>query len=386
MKLFFQQKLVLRGALALIWVLVAVVLAMLGDEAARAELDISLEGLLFAWLAWLAFGVLFIVNSRVFSGQPVHRPWAAIVAMSLLTILISVLTNSGLGGVLVFMLACLVPWLTDMRSGLYWLVAQQLGMGLAIWLLTATPWMNALIIIGVHSGFSAFVFAMSLTAIREARARQQLRKLNAELRAAQALLNESSKVGERLRISRELHDLVGHHLTALSLNLEVAGHLTEGKANEHVNQCKSLAKLLLSDVRQVVGDMRERARVDLQEALRSLAEGVPSPQVHLDFSPDFALDDPNQAHALLRCVQEVITNTMKHAEADNLWIEFHRDEGGVSFQARDDGKGGQQVTAGNGLTGMRERLQQFGGDLSVEARIGRGFLVNGWMPEEVATS
>jgi len=79
----------------------------------------------------------------------------------------------------------------------------------------------------MYVGYSSFTFITGLVAKQQAQAREEQRRLNAELRATRALLAESSRMSERLRISRELHDLLGHHLTALSLNLEVAGHLTE---------------------------------------------------------------------------------------------------------------------------------------------------------------
>src|SRR3546814_12036878 len=84
---------------------------------------------------------------------------------------------------------------------------------------------------------------------------------NSELRATRALLAESSRLSERMRISRELHDLLGHHLTALSLNLEVATHVSSGKAQEHVRQAHTLAKLLLTDVREAVSRQIGRAHV-----------------------------------------------------------------------------------------------------------------------------
>src|SRR3546814_8458441 len=101
----------------------------------------------------------------------------------------------------------------------------------------------------LYVGFAGFVFVTSMVARQQAQARDEQRRLNAELRATRALLAESARVNERTRISRELHDLLGHHLTALSLNLEVASHITEGKAHEHVGQAHTLARLLLSDVR-----------------------------------------------------------------------------------------------------------------------------------------
>ena len=111
---------------------------------------------------------------------------------------------------------------------------------------------------------------------QQAEARDEQRRLNAELRATRVLLAESARVNERTRISRELHDLLGHHLTALSLNLEVAGHLTEGRAQEHVKQAHTLARLLLTDVREAVSQLREGDAIDLGAALLLLAEHVPA--------------------------------------------------------------------------------------------------------------
>ena len=128
----------------------------------------------------------------------------------------------------------------------------------------------------LYAGFSGFVFVTSLVARQQAQAREEQRRLNAELRATRALLAESARINERTRISRELHDLLGHHLTALSLNLEVAGHLTDGKAQEHVNQAHTLAKLLLSDVREAVSHLRDGDAIDMAATLLPLADHVPA--------------------------------------------------------------------------------------------------------------
>src|SRR3546814_15210299 len=82
-------------------------------------------------------------------------------------------------------------------------------------------WFEALMQAVLYVGFAGFVFVTSMVARQQAQARDEQRRLNAELRATRALLAESARVNERTRISRELHDLLGHHLTALSLNLEV---------------------------------------------------------------------------------------------------------------------------------------------------------------------
>ena len=81
----------------------------------------------------------------------------------------------------------------------------------------------------------------------EMEARKSLAEANAELRMTTELLEISSRTSERLRIARDLHDLLGHHLTALSLNLEVAGHLASGDAKEPIEKSKSIAKHLLGN-------------------------------------------------------------------------------------------------------------------------------------------
>jgi signal transduction histidine kinase len=220
-----------------------------------------------------------------------------------------------------------------------------------------------------YMGFSSFVFVTALVARQQAEAREEQRRLNAELRATRALLGESVRVNERTRISRELHDLLGHHLTALSLNLEVAGHLTpEGRAREHVQQAHTLAKLLLTDVREAVSQLREGGAIDLAAALQPLSENVPAIDIHMDIEAPLTLDDPERAHVLLRCTQEIITNAVRHANAHNLWISVRREGCNIVVDARDDGRGADLLVAGNGLRGMRERLAQYGGDLRIETQ------------------
>jgi signal transduction histidine kinase len=238
----------------------------------------------------------------------------------------------------------------------------------------------------LYAGFSGFVFVTSLVARQQAQAREEQRRLNAELRATRLLLAESARTNERTRISRELHDLLGHHLTALSLNLEVAGHLAEGRVKEHVQQAHTLARLLLTDVREAVSQLREGGAIDLAAALRPLAENVPALDIHMDIQAPLMLDDPERAHVLLRCTQEIITNAVRHAGARNLWIRVERVDDCMFMTARDDGRGADQLTAGNGLRGMRERLAHHGGDLKIETRPDAGFSLTLTLPVAASTA
>jgi signal transduction histidine kinase len=118
----------------------------------------------------------------------------------------------------------------------------------------------------------------------------------------------------------------------------------------------------------------------LAQALRTLAAGIAAPEIHLLIAEDLAIDDPMRAHTVLRCVQEIITNAMRHAVAENLWIELARTDNGITIRARDDGRGAKEVQPGRGLTGMRERLEQVGGTLEIETQPAKGFRIAAWMP------
>lgn len=113
---------------------------------------------------------------------------------------------------------------------------------------------------------------------------EQANQLNRELIATQSLLSEATKQSERLRISHNIHDVVGHHLTALTINLQVASHLTDGKGKEAVDQSYSVAKLLLSDVRSAVSEIRDMSVIDLRSALQRLFDNTPKLTVHFNFA------------------------------------------------------------------------------------------------------
>jgi signal transduction histidine kinase len=333
------------------------------------------------WLAYAAFGASYAWLTR---GLGVRRRTAGdfvlLLVLTLAAIGVSYYNASGLGSVLLMVAACVLPWLLPLPVGVAWLVVSQLAIVPVFVRFVGFSLVEALLQSLLYAGYSGFVFVTSLVARQQAQAREDQRRLNAELRATRALLAESARVNERTRISRELHDLLGHHLTALSLNLEVAGHLSEGRVKEHVSQAHTLARLLLTDVREAVSQLREGGAIDLGAALRPLAENVPALAIHMDIEDPLTLEDPERAHVLLRCTQEIITNAVRHASARNLWISARREDGRIGIEARDDGSGADAIVPGNGLRGMRERLAQFGGDLQLDSTPGRGFRLNLFLP------
>jgi two-component system sensor histidine kinase DesK len=208
-----------------------------------------------------------------------------------------------------------------------------------------------------------FVLSISTTSINLQRERQKALDLNRELQAAQLLLAQSSRASERLRIAREIHDLLGHQMTALILNLEVSRHKTTGDGQVHVERALALGKMLLSDLRNAVSDMRENPALDFDAALAELLANIPELKVTLEREPELAIQDPQTAEVLLRCIQEALTNTLRHARASHCHICMYTQDDELVLEVRDDGKSPVQVTAGNGLKGMQERLAALAGSL-----------------------
>ena len=377
----------LRYAGLFTWAMVGVPLVYSQYVPADGGEELASLGARAIWLfaCYLGFGACYWWLTRGLghaAGSWMDR--LLLLVLTVFALAVSYFNGSGLGSILLMVAAGVIPWLLPAGSGVVLLLLSQLAVLPIYYTVFRMPLFEALMQSLLYAGFSMFIYVTSLVARQQAQARDEQRRLNAELRATRALLAESARVNERTRISRELHDLLGHHLTALSLNLEVAGHLSEGRVKEHVQQAHTLARLLLTDVREAVSQLRENGAIDLSLALRPLAENVPALDIRMDIETPLTLDDPERAHVLLRCTQEIITNAVRHAGAQHLWIDVRRDDGHIVMSARDDGRGADHLVAGNGLRGMRERLMQYGGQLRIETRAEAGFSLRLTLPATAA--
>lgn len=220
--------------------------------------------------------------------------------------------------------------------------------------------------------------AMSAHAIlSEQRMRKQLTEANIELQGTSVLLEESTRTAERLRISRDLHDSIGHKLTVLSLELEAARHSDDTASREHVQKASAVAREVLGDLRSTVSEMRTDSG-DLGNAIRGVVDNVPGIRVQVTIEQGFRVS-PDAQEVLLRAVQELATNTLRHANASELNIQVARDaRGGVALHARDDGVGSGKPVPGNGLRGMIERFEALGGSVALEGS--NGFSVTATLP------
>ena len=385
-----SHTLLLRYAGLFTWAVVGLPVVVLtwyvpAMEAAEAGEVIARPGAMVIILAYAGFGLIYwLMTHGLGVRQPRSTDVLMLAALTVSAILISYETGSGVGAVLMMVIAGVIPWLVPLRIGVAWLVLQHAALVPVFSKLEGFTPGFAVLQAMTYVGYSSFAMVIGLVAKQQAQAREEQRRLNAELRATRALLAESSRMSERVRISRELHDLLGHHLTALSLNLEVAGHLTEGRAQEHVRQSHTLAKLLLTDVREAVSEMREDGAVDLSGAIRTLVEGVPALDIRLTMAEPLAIEDPERAHVLLRCTQEIITNAVRHAGASTLWLDIGRDGREAHIRARDDGRGADDIAPGNGLRGIRERLVACGGRVDIHTGRGQGFALDIRLPLENA--
>jgi len=367
----------------MVWLLVAIILLVIPLVATEQPPTYRIVG-------WWSGAALFLIAFlhpavRLQLRSAFWQRVLLLAVMSVAAFAVNYFTRFGLGSLLAMVVAALLPWMLPALLGMAWVGALAVLFGGWVVFFPEGSWLLALIFILMTLGLTLFPFIASLLALQQVQARADLRRVNSELLATQSLLAENTRIAERVRISRDLHDLVGHHLTALTLNLEVASHTTEGQGKSHVDKAASVARLLLADVREVVSDLRRDGQVKLKEALEVLAEGVPELQIHLDIPEHLTQTDPRHAQILLRCAQEVITNAVRHANAINLWISLESGRDGVALRARDDGRGAQELMPGNGLNGMRERLRELGGRLDISTGPGAGFQLRAWMPLEKAT-
>ena len=365
-----------EGAGLLTWILVGLPV-LLREPQSPANL--------LGWIPFfLAFGVAFRFSTAPARGgaRPAGLLLPALQAASVLG-MVALLCNGYEGSLLVLVAMQLASRL-EPRAGVSWIAVQSILFAAAVTLHWSLR--PALMLTPPYLGFQLLAFFVVRALDRETRARRGLAEANRELEAMQHVLADGSRLAERLRISRELHDAIGHHLTALSLNLEVAAHRTEGEAREHVVTAQAIARLLLADVRQIVAALHGSEGIDLRAALELLVGEMPRPRVHLSVADGLRVDDPEKAHILLRCAQEIVTNAARHADAENLWLELASDGDGVEIRARDDGRGTPRLEPGRGLTGMRERVERAGGRLQISSAPDSGFAIVALLPSARAAS
>lgn len=197
---------------------------------------------------------------------------------------------------------------------------------------------------------------------------------DAALKLSQEEVRRLAATAERERIGRDLHDLLGHTLSLITLKLELSRKLFDRDADaarREVEEAEKVARHALAEVRSAVTGIRA---TDLAAELASARLLLESSSVHLDYTvplPGLPLDVERCLSLVLR---EAVTNIARHAQASRAHIEFKRDGHVLQLRIADDGRGGI-VQDGNGLCGMRERVRAIGGNLSIDSVRGKGTIL-----------
>ncbi len=207
---------------------------------------------------------------------------------------------------------------------------------------------------------------------------------------------------ERRRLARELHDGVGHSLTALiHLVAQASAALVErpDEARERLDRARAVAQTTLQETRALSRLLRPQILDDLglEAALRWLARSFHDDHrlaVSLDFDQPFPIVNDDLATLVFRVTQESLSNIAKHAQANTVEIALHQRASFLTLSIRDDGCGCDAEKAlgagsegqSSGLGGMRDRVRLFGGALRLDSQIDAGCSVSAQFPLAVAAA
>ena len=213
-------------------------------------------------------------------------------------------------------------------------------------------------------------------------------ELTRELTRAREAVARMAASEERLRMARDMHDLMGQSLSMITLKSELAGRLLgrlpgspdRDRAREEIEQVAAVSRQTLQDIREAVSGYR---RPTLAVEIITARTTLESAGIHPDDDPALTLlsgtFDPDAEAALAWCLREAVTNVVRHSGAKNCHISLTRHADLLSLEVRDDGAGTRPGSSGTGLHGMSERLRAVGGRLELRPG-GRGFRLLAMVP------
>ena len=239
--------------------------------------------------------------------------------------------------------------------------------------------------LGMDLAWQVFAFCIGYIASAEKRSRVKLAGTHAELLATQQRLADALRASERVRIARSLHDAIGRHLGTLNAHLECAAEQAGSHAIASIDTSRELAQRLSAQVSVVVSAESMEHPIDLRQTLGTLCAGIPFPRVALSFDDALEINSPSLAHTIFCAIQEAITNAVRHSGAAVLHIALSKEQDGILISISDNGKGAAKVDEGNGLRGIRERVEELGGTLSIGKQQRAGFNLRIWLPPGAAS-
>lgn len=264
--------------------------------------------------------------------------------------------NTG-GLALMVYAAAFAAQIHPMRRGAIFL-AVLMGVSLSECLLLGFPWYawTPVMVIAASVGITNFFFI-------------ERHKKDRALKASQEEIQRLGALAERERIARDLHDLLGHTLSVIALKSELAGRLLAqdtDAARREIQDVEQVSRDALEQVRQAVTGYRGTG---LDAELDSARSALQAANVEVNVSGDSGELPINIEVLLAMLLREAVTNIIRHARARHCRIELTRAAGLIGMRIEDDGRGGR-ILEGNGLRGMRQRLQGVGGRLAIDSASG----------------
>jgi two-component system sensor histidine kinase DesK len=209
--------------------------------------------------------------------------------------------------------------------------------------------------------FYAAVFPMIIGAGNTVFAERN--RMNRKLRKANEEIEHLAKVAERERIARDLHDVLGHTLSVITLKSELAGKLMDRdpqRAAQEIHEVEEISRQALSDVRDAIRGYRSQGLLAELARAKSTLETA---GLTVECDAAASVNIPAMQESILSlAVREAVTNIVRHAHARTCRMRLEQQNGSCRLQISDDGRG-WNGNEGNGLRGMRERVEMVGGTL-----------------------
>jgi signal transduction histidine kinase len=320
---------------------------------------------------------------------------AACLAASAIAVGIMAVGAAPIYGAILFFVVCTVVGMR-LSTGVTvaWVAAVLAALAAILIVRAEKDWLASILSYGI--GFFAFV-ALAIAFRRSLQAEAESEQLLAELTSAQARLRDLAVMEERQRLAREMHDAVGHRLTAAAVLLEGAARLIPtdpDRATRMVETSRVQVREGLDELRGAVSALRRElpGSQTLSEALAALVDvfsQASGARVTLDIAPGLAEPEPDRKLVIVRTAQEALTNVQKHAaatrvelalgEGDDAWVLTCRDNGRGLVRAPDSRAFGA-YPGGYGLDNLRTRATAFGGTVDVESPAGGGTLLRLTLP------
>ena len=324
--------------------------------------DYSFGRVALTALLYVVFIILWlgITRDKSYANEP--RTRATLIALQFCTIIsLYFLVPFTYTAILMVMLCSALPYIVNFKTAL--LLSPLFALPLTLVYGQYWGYTNTLLTAVLFWTFNLFALVMINSMLKERAASEALSISNRDLLATQSLLQQAAQQSERIRIARNIHDLLGHHLTALTIKLQVAERISAGDAKSQISECHGLAKLLLSDVREAVTEIRDKSSIDISSAIDSIISATPRLNITFRADSQLSIQNVNLAEVILRTIQESITNTLKHGNASDMSIALAQGDETVQLTITDNNdECSSSFNIGNGLTGILERARSLGGN------------------------